>query len=88
MLVTEAKQWRVCYGRIMSQNYQTTMDRVFVSIEEWGKMLSHPLKDLDDVRSVMGTLKEIRENEIRIDMCLGPIEVEMLITCTCTCIST
>ena len=75
MLVTEAKQWRVCYGRIMSQNYQATMDRVFVSIEEWGKLLSRPLKDLDDVRSVMATLKEIRENEIRIDMCLGPIEV-------------
>ena len=75
MLVTEAKQWRVCYGRIMSQNYQTTMDKVFVSIEEWGKMISHPLNDLDDVRTVMATLKEIRENEIRIDMCLGPIEV-------------
>lgn len=75
MLVTEAKQWRVLYGRVMSQNYQSTMDKVFVSIEEWSKLLSWPLKDLDDVRTAMATLKEIRENEIRIDMCLGPIEV-------------
>lgn len=75
MLVTEAKQWRVCYGRAMSCYYQSIMDEVFQSIEDWSKLLSRPLKDLDDVRSVMATLKDIRENEIRIDMCLGPIEV-------------
>ena len=75
MLTTEAKQWRVCHGRAMSQRYQSIMDEVFLSIEDWTKLLSKPLKDLDDVRSVMATLKDIRENEIRIDMYLGPIEV-------------
>lgn len=74
-LITEAKQWRVSYGRSMSHYYQAMMDETFKSIEEWNKMLSRPLKDLDDIRSIMATLKEIRENEIRIDMCLGPVEV-------------
>ena len=74
-LIVEAKQWRVTYGRAMSHHYQTTMDEIFKCIEEWNKLLSRPLKDLDDVRSTMATLKEIRENEIRIDMCLGPVEV-------------
>lgn len=78
MLITEAKQWRVCYGRSMSQHYQAIMDEIFLSIEEWIKLISRPLKDLDDIRSVMATLKEIRENEIRIDMFLGPIEVMLL----------
>lgn len=74
-LVTEAKQWRVAYGRTMSNYYQTLLEKTFESIEEWGKSLSHPLEDLDDIRNVMATLKEIRENEIAIDSSLGPIEV-------------
>ena len=74
-LIIEAKQWRVHYGRAMSHHYETTMDETCKCIEEWNKQLSRPLKDLDDVRSIMATLKDIRENEIRIDMSLGPIEV-------------
>ena len=35
---------------------------------------SRPVKDLDDVRSHMAALTEIRENEIRIDMTITPIE--------------
>ena len=77
-LCAEAKSWRVCYGRAMIHKYETVMDEVFTSIDDWGKRLSRPLKDLDDIRSVMATLKEIRENEIRIDMSLGPIEVNVL----------
>ncbi len=75
ILVTEAKQWRVAYGRTMSHYYQTLLEKTFESIEEWGKSLSRPLEDFDDIRSVMATLKEVRENEITIDMSLGPIEV-------------
>lgn len=39
------------------------------------KKLQRPVKDLDDVRTAMAALKEIRENEITIDSSLGPIEV-------------
>ena len=78
MLVTEAKQWRVAYGRTMSHYYQTLLEKTFESIEEWGKSLSRPLNDFDEIRSVMATLKEVRENEITIDMSLGPIEVYSL----------
>lgn len=75
MLSTEAKQWRVALGRAMSQYYQGLMDRIFQLIEEWTKMLARPLKDLDDVRSVMASLKDIRDKEIFVDMSLEPIEV-------------
>jgi len=37
-------------------------------------VLSRPLKDLDDVRLSMKALEEIREEQIRIDMTLGPVE--------------
>ena len=74
-LCAEAKSWRVCFGRAMNHQYQTLMEEVFTSIDDWTKQLSRPLKDLDDIRSVMATLKDIRENEIRVDMSLEPIEV-------------
>lgn len=75
-LCTEAKSWRVCFGRTMNTKYQTIMEEVFKSIDDWSKRLSRPLNDLDDIRSVMATLKEIRENEIQTDMQLEPIEVK------------
>ena len=37
-----------------------------------------PIKDLDDIRLAMYALKEIRENEIKIDMNISPIEVRHL----------
>lgn len=74
-LCTEAKGWRICFGRAMNQKYQRVMEEVSGSIEDWSKRLSRPLNDLDDIREVMATLKDIRQNEIRIDMSLDPIEV-------------
>ncbi len=77
-LCTEAKGWRVAFGRAMNTKYQRLMEEVSSSLEEWTKKLGRPLNDLDDIREVMAALKEIRENEIRIDMSLEPIEVERI----------
>ena len=38
------------------------------------KKLSRPVKDLDDIRSHMASLGEIREGSIKIDMTIQPIE--------------
>lgn len=46
-------------------------------IEDYTKRLSRPIKDLDDVRQAMASLKEVRENEIFIDSSLDPIEVRV-----------
>lgn len=54
------------------------MEEMFEFIEDLNKKLSRPLKDLDDIRYAMGSLKDIRENEIRIDMGITPIEVRAL----------
>ncbi len=51
------------------------MEAIFEFIDDLSKRLSRPIKDLDDIRYAMAALKEIRENEIRIDMQIGPIEV-------------
>ena len=57
------------------------MELIFTSVEDWVKRLNRPIKDLDDIRLAMGTLKEIREKEISIDMMIGPIEVCYPVIC-------
>ena len=74
----------------MNAKFSTTMEEILVQIEDISKRLSRPVKDLDDVRTAMAALKEIREEEIRIDMSLGPIEVSTkhthtASTTTCVC---
>ena len=59
----------------MNSKYQQLMDKVMEKIEDLSKRLSRPVKDLDDVRQAMATLKEVREDEIYIDFTLGPVEV-------------
>ena len=43
-------------------------------IDDIGKRLSRGIKDLEDIRLVMLAIKDLRDNEIRIDMGIGPIE--------------
>lgn len=47
----------------------------FKFIDTYTKHLSRPLNDLDDIRFAMTTLIELRNNEIKLDMEVGPIEV-------------
>ena len=74
-LCTEAKAWVVAYGRAMNNKYHTLMEDIFKQLEDINQQLIRPIKDLDDIRTAMAALKEIRENEISIDMSLTPIEV-------------
>ena len=78
-IAAEAKAWRVMYGRHMNTKYLTLMEKIMEQIEDLHKRLSRPIKDLDDVRQAMSTLKELRENEIEIDSALGPVEVSVYI---------
>ena len=47
--------------------------------DDLAKRLGRPISDLDDVRDSMGALGSIRNNEIEIDMIIGPIEVRLKI---------
>ena len=74
-IAAEAKGWRVTYGRHMNTKYLTLMEKIMEQIEDLQKRLSRPIKDLDDVRQAMASLKELRENEIEIDSAINPVEV-------------
>ncbi|XP_033641432.1 dynein heavy chain 8, axonemal-like [Asterias rubens] len=73
-LTIEAQAWKMLLGKSLNQEYRKKMDGVSDFVAEYTKRLARPIKDLDDVRNAMGALEDLRQNEIRIDMILGPIE--------------
>ncbi|KAL4616938.1 dynein heavy chain 5, axonemal [Arapaima gigas] len=73
-LTTETKAWMVDYGHHCNRKYRTEMEQIFTFVEEANKKLNRQIKDLDDIRIAMTTLKEIREHQIDIDFQIGPIE--------------
>jgi dynein heavy chain len=51
------------------------MDYVYAVINEMARKLERPIRDLDDVRTVMDILKKIREQEVDMELKIDPIEV-------------
>ena len=73
-LATECKNWKREFARALNAKASADMDTIFETIEDQKKRLGRPIKDLDDIRSSMSALKELREKEIGIDMNIQPIE--------------
>ncbi|KAI2655575.1 Dynein axonemal heavy chain 5 [Labeo rohita] len=73
-LTAETKSWMVDYGHHCNRKYRMEMEQIFTFIDEASKKLNRPIKDLDDIRIAMATLKEIREHQISVDFQVGPIE--------------
>ncbi|XP_077985364.1 dynein axonemal heavy chain 8-like [Glandiceps talaboti] len=73
-LTVEAKSWKLLLGRSLNDEFRKKMNEITEFVGDYAKRLSRPISDLDDVRNAMGALEDIRNNDIRIDMTLGPIE--------------
>nr|XP_012602340.2 dynein heavy chain 8, axonemal [Microcebus murinus] len=73
-LSIEAKAWKMLLCRYLNEEYKKKMSDMIAFINEYLKKLSRPIRDLDDVRFAMEALSCIRDNEIQMDMTLGPIE--------------
>jgi len=78
-LVTECKAWMAFYGRQCNLKYKQKMEEIFAFMEDVTKRMSRPVKDLDDIRIVMGSLREIRERQIDIDLVIVPVEVSIVL---------
>ncbi|XP_069810981.1 dynein axonemal heavy chain 8 isoform X3 [Dendropsophus ebraccatus] len=70
----EAKAWKLLLCRYLNEEFKMKMADISEFISEYVKILSRPIHDLDDVECVMEALTFIRENEIRIDSSVGPVE--------------
>ena len=73
-LLTEITNWKLAFGKAVNEKTESDMKKIFDLLEDLQKRLSRPCKDLDDIRSHMKALGEIRDQEIMIDRMIGPIE--------------
>uniref|UniRef100_A0A674HKF3 Dynein axonemal heavy chain 5 n=1 Tax=Taeniopygia guttata TaxID=59729 RepID=A0A674HKF3_TAEGU len=73
-LIQECLSGQRTFGLALNKKSATVVGEIYSFIENVSKRLSRPIHDLDDVREAMEALKEIRENEIKIDMTVGHIE--------------
>lgn len=73
-LLTEINNWKLAFGKAINEKTANDMTKIFDLVDDLQKRLSRPCKDLDDIRSHMKALGEIREQEIMIDRMIGPIE--------------
>ncbi|KAF8570623.1 hypothetical protein P879_00300 [Paragonimus westermani] len=56
-LLVELDEWKLLYGRACSQYYRRQMYDIADQIEKYEKLLSRPIKDLDDIRIAMKALR-------------------------------
>ncbi|CAF4402891.1 unnamed protein product [Rotaria socialis] len=70
----EVRDWIVVYGQSCNVKYQKELNDVLKFIENIENRLSRGIKDLEDIRLIMMAVKDLRENEIHIDMSITPIE--------------
>uniref|UniRef100_H3AFE6 Dynein axonemal heavy chain 5 n=1 Tax=Latimeria chalumnae TaxID=7897 RepID=H3AFE6_LATCH len=73
-LVQECRTWKRAFGSALNKKAAMDMDEIYSFIDNLNKRLSRPIVDLEDVRSAMEALKEIRDMEIKIDTTIGPVE--------------
>ncbi|KAF4790048.1 hypothetical protein TURU_143619 [Turdus rufiventris] len=73
-LIQECRSRQRAFGLALNKKSATDVGEIFSFIENLNKRLSRPVHDLDDVREAMEALREIRENEMKIDMTVGHIE--------------
>lgn len=61
-------------GQAIKKKYRREMEYVYAVINEMERKLDRQIRDLDDVRLVMDTLKKIREQEVDMELKIEPIE--------------
>jgi dynein heavy chain len=70
----EILTWKSNFGLACNQKYKKEIIEISMFIDEVYKKLQREIRDLDDIRHSMAALKLLRENDIRIDMTIIPIE--------------
>ncbi|XP_076801600.1 dynein axonemal heavy chain 8-like [Clavelina lepadiformis] len=73
-LKMECRAAKLAFGRELNATSGRMMDEIFTFVESVGKRLTRPLEDLDNVRTSMNALEELRENEIKLEGNIGPLE--------------
>ncbi|XP_065179973.1 dynein axonemal heavy chain 5-like [Sycon ciliatum] len=73
-LVAESRRWIMFFCKHMNEKYRNMMEELVSFMDDCQRKLNREIKDLDDVRLAMATLKRLRENGVRFDHNATPIE--------------
>ena len=73
-LKASAANWKTRYATNLHVQAKEQLAAIMEYINSTRVALGHDINDLEDVRVVMNTLKEIREKESEIDLQFGPVE--------------
>ncbi|XP_041986842.1 dynein axonemal heavy chain 5 [Aricia agestis] len=73
-LSTELRNGTFRISQAMRKKYKREMDYVYAIMNDLEHKLERPIRDLDDVRTVMETLKKIREQEVDMELKIDPVE--------------
>ena len=74
VIQNEIKQWINIFTRAIHERYRKDMLSTVTCLADLDKKLERQIKDLDDIRLLMETLKKIRNIEIDLDMKIDCIE--------------
>ncbi|CAG0918290.1 unnamed protein product [Notodromas monacha] len=69
-----AKAWITSYCRGCKIAYKRKLDKLLIRISDMSRKLSQPIRDLDELSIGMQALRQIRENEVDMEMAIDPIE--------------
>nr|XP_055038161.1 dynein axonemal heavy chain 5 isoform X2 [Misgurnus anguillicaudatus] len=73
-LTQECRTWKRAFGAALNQQASADMAEMSSFVERVNRQLQKPISDLDGVRGAMAALQEVREQEIRIDAIIRPME--------------
>ncbi|XP_011504753.1 PREDICTED: dynein heavy chain 5, axonemal [Ceratosolen solmsi marchali] len=73
-LLMEIKSSTHKIGQAIKKKYKREMEYVYAVMNEMDRKLDRQMRDLDDVRLIMDTLRKIREQEVDMELKIDPIE--------------
>ena len=73
-LMAAAKEWKTQFAKNLHGKGKQQLQDIHDYMRETTMKLNREVEDLEDVRTVMGVLKEIRDREAEIDAIMTPIE--------------
>jgi dynein heavy chain, axonemal len=75
----EIRSWIIDYIQVCNNKYRQESVEILQRIQQMDKNLTREIHDLEDIRLIMLTVKDLRENEIQLDMNITSIEQSYVI---------
>lgn len=73
-MTQEIREWIIRFVQRCNKKSREEMNEILKFIQQIDQRLSREIKDLEDIRLIMMAVKDLRDNEIEIEMKIIPIE--------------